>query len=327
VSYRVIILHRPLKFTNPSLTVTVVTEEYIQRFESALQEAGFDARLVDVLDDIEDVLQTFDPRSTLIFNCCEGTDDDPNGYDPITGLLEKYGFGYTGASDPVLAWSHDKANMKARLVEHGIPTPKYAICHNGIPQAWDTFPALVKPANQHGSFGITRASVVDSPESLAAQVKDVHETWKKAALVEDFIDGMEIRVYMLGNDEIEVLPLYATYYDAMPDYHDHLFGYENKWGEESANALLTYALPPKLPDDLQALIVKAAVDGYRACEARDYGTVDIRVRDGIPYVLDVNQNPDISDGYSFADAAKAGGYDYPTLLAKIVRYAAERLPK
>jgi len=225
----------------------------------------------------------------------------------------------------VLAWSYDKANTKTRLVAHNIPTPEYAICSDGDSRSWTIFPALVKPVNQHGSFGITRASVVDTPEQLEARVREVYATWGQPALVEDFIDGPEYRVYILGNEPLEILPLYATYYDAAPDYHDHIWGYDNKWTESGNNDILRYELPPVIDPDLQARVEKAATESYRVCEARDYGTVDIRVRDNIPYVLDMNQNPDISEGYSFAQAAQAGGCNYSELLAKIVLLAAERL--
>jgi D-alanine-D-alanine ligase len=327
MNFQVIILYRKLMFQDTTLEKTVVNHEIMIRFEKTLQSAGFDARLLDVGEGIAEVLKQYDPCKTVYFNCCEGTDDDPNGYDPITALLESAGYVYTGASDPVLAWSYNKVNMKNRLVEHGIPTPEFAYCTDGDSRNWTTFPALVKPVNQHGSFGITRASVVDTPEQLEERVRYVYERWKKPALVEDFIDGPEYRVYILGNETLEILPLYATYYDNAPDYHDHIWGYDNKWTEFGTNDILRYELPPKLDAAMQARIEKAASDGYRVCEARDYGTVDIRVRDGIPYVLDMNQNPDISEGYSFAQAAEAGGCSYADLIGKIVMLAAERLPK
>jgi D-alanine-D-alanine ligase len=327
MTFQVIVLHRALKFADPELVNTVITEDFMKRFEESIRTAGFNTRSVRVEDDIETVLKDFDPAKTVYFNCCEGADDDPNGYDPITGLLEGAGYTYTGACDPVLVWSYDKENTKKRLVKHNIPTPDYAICLDGDSRSWKTFPALVKPVNQHGSFGITRASVVDTPDELETRVREVHATWGQTALVEDFIDGPEYRVYILGNEQLEVLPLYATYYDAAPDYHDHIWGYENKWTESGTNDILRYELPAVVSAELQAEIERVATESYRICEARDYGTVDIRVRDGVPYVLDVNQNPDISEGYSFAQSAQAGGCTYPELLGKIVLLAAERLPK
>lgn len=325
MDYQVIILYRPLMFHDPAMEKTVVNHDIMVRFEQTLRSAGFDAHLLDVGDDIADVLTKFDPSSTVYFNCCEGTDDDPNGYDPITALLESRGYVFTGASDPVLKWSHNKMNMKNRLVENNIPTPDFAYCEDGDSRGWSIFPALVKPVNQHGSFGITRASVVDTPEQLETRVRYVYDTWKMPALVEDFIDGAEYRAYILGNHTLEVLPLYATFYDAAPDYHDHIWGYDNKWTETGTNDILRYELPPKIDTELQARIEKAATDSYRVCEARDYGTVDIRVRNGVPYVLDMNQNPDISEGFSFAQAAEAGGCTYAELIGKIVLHAAERL--
>jgi D-alanine-D-alanine ligase len=326
VTFQVVVLHRPLTFSDPSLIETVMTEQTIEYFDAALKTAGLDPLVLPVGDDIARDLDQFDHTRTVYFNCCEGIDDDPNGYDPITALLEELGCVFTGAADPVLVRSFHKGDMKTRLVGNNIPTPEYALCTDGDSRGWDIFPALVKPVNQHGSFGISRASVVDTPEQLEARVRHVYDCWKQPALVEDFIDGPEYRVFILGNGHLEILPLYATYYDAAPDYHDHLWGYDNKWTEHGTNDILRYALPPTLDADVQARIETAALDGYRVCEARDYGAVDIRVRDGIPYVLDVNQNPDITDGGSFAQAAAACGCSYPELLAKIVLLASQRLP-
>jgi D-alanine-D-alanine ligase len=327
VSYQVVVLHRPLTFKDQSLVKTVTTDEVAERFENSIRSAGFSVITVAVGENIEAVLEKFDRKHTVFFNCCEGTDDDPNGYDPITGLLERCGYAYTGASDPVLLWSFDKTNMKNRLIEHNIPTPKHGIYVDGDSREWSVFPALVKPANQHGSFGINPTSVVHTPDELEQQVLKVYQTYKSAALVEDFIDGPEFRVYITGNEELDIYPLYGTYYDAEPDIRERIWSYENKWAEVQSNPVLRHELPSVLEGDLQARIEEAAAKSYRAIEARDYGTVDIRVRDSIPYVLDANQNPDISEGYSFAQAAEAGGRDYPALLRRIIELAAERLPE
>src|SRR5687768_11295328 len=177
MTFQVIVLHRALKFADPALVNTVITEEFMMRFEESLKTAGFNTGSVRVEDDIATILKGFDPAKTVYFNCCEGADDDPNGYDPITGLLEAAGYVYTGACDPVLVWSYDKENTKKRLVKHNIPTPEYAICSDGDSRSWTTFPAFVKPVNQHGSFGITRASVVDTPDQLETRVREVYATW------------------------------------------------------------------------------------------------------------------------------------------------------
>jgi D-alanine-D-alanine ligase len=326
LSYQVVVLHRPLKMYDRELKKDVPDEVSFPKFAASLESAGFRVHLLCAGDDIASQLDAYDCTKTIFFNCCEGTEENPNGYDPITCLLEEGNYVYTGATDATLKWSFDKSITKVRLVHHQIPTPRYAIYQDGDSRAWDIFPSLVKPVNQHGSFGITRASVVDSSAELEEQVTRVYQTWGKAALVEDFIDGPEYRVYILGNEILEILPLYGTWYDASPDYHDHIWGFENKWGEQSDQSL-RHELPAILDPALETAIKEAAATSYRICEARDYGTVDIRVRDGRPYVLDVNQNPDISEGFSFAQAAEAGGCSYPELLARIVLLATERLPR
>jgi D-alanine-D-alanine ligase len=327
--FEVVIVHRVLHYIDPLNNQPDNSLQTVVGMPKALQKAGIKASLLLVESDIEERLKAYDPATTIFFNTCEGEDDNPNWYDPITSLLERLGLNCTGARDEILQGSQDKRIMKEQLLRGGVSTPDYEICADGKLNGWGRFPALVKPANQHGSFGITRTSVVDSYADLKRQVEEVLDTWKGPALIEDFIDGAEYRAYMVGNgDHIEIMPLYATIYDAVPDHHDRLFGFDNKWKAEACevNELLHYELPAKLSPEMQTLIEREAKAAYRAVEARDWGACDIRVRDGVPYVLDANQNADISEGYSFATAAAAGGITYPELLKKVVLHAAERLP-
>jgi D-alanine-D-alanine ligase len=327
--FQVVILHRVLHFIDPLTEKPDDSLATVVGMPKALKKAGIEASLLLVEDDIEQRLQAYDPAATIFFNTCEGEDDNPNWYDPITSILERLGLTCTGARDEILQGSQDKAIMKAQLIQGGVSTPDYEICVDGQLNGWRRFPALVKPANQHGSFGINRTSVVDSYSELKRQVECVLDEWKSPALIEDFIDGAEYRAYMVGNDDdIEIMPLYATIYDAVPDHHDRLFGFDNKWKAEACpvNELLNYELPARLSPEMQTRIEQEAKAAYRAVGSRDYGACDIRVRDGIPYVLDANQNADISEGYSFAAAAAAGGITYPELLKKVVLHTAARLP-
>lgn len=321
-SYKVLIAYRPFSIDDPALLQTVASDETIQIVHDSLAAAGFDAEIVCVGRDIETVLRGYDPRETLIFNYCDGFQDDPTGYDPVTRLFEDLGFAYTGARDAVLVSSQDKATIKAVLVAHDVPTPVYRICETA-PEDWTHFPALVKPSRKHGSLGITPESVVETPEALARQVRRVVEEWQQPALVEEFIDGVEYRVSLWGNGHVETLPLMSITYFPIPGRQYGLKDFQTKWEEIG----LKMDIPAQVEPALKRRIEETAIAAYHACEMRDYGGIDIRVRDDTPYVIDPNANADISDVSNFIRVAKAAGYDYSMMLARIVRLAAERIPR
>ncbi|MEO8613186.1 MAG: ATP-grasp domain-containing protein [Chloroflexota bacterium] len=322
VPYQVLIAYRPFHIDDPNLAQTVATDATIQAAFEALQQAGFDVSVLSVGADIANVLRHYDPRHTVIFNYCDGFDDDPTGYDPVTGIFERLGFAYTGAHDAILLSSQDKGRTKVIMEREHISTPTYRIYEQADVNGWNIFPALVKPVRKHGSLGITPESVVETPEQLARQVGRVLNEWQQPALVEDFIDGTEYRVSVWGNAALEVLPLMSIQFLPMPERPYGMKDFDTKWLEHG----MQIDIPAKVEPGLLTRIEQVAMQAFRALEMRDYGGIDIRVRDGIPYVIDPNANADICDVSSFSQMARAAGYDYATVLARIVGLAAERIP-
>lgn len=306
---------------------TIVSQEAVDRMRRGLSAIGIQATPVVIRLDIAGPLKKFDPNEYVIFNWCEGLDRDPNAYDVFPPVFEELGFVYTGADTWALRATQNKAFTKSLLLQHKIPTPVSKIYDRAVLNGWRRFPALVKPANEHCSFGITRESVVDSPQQLKDRVQYVLDTWKEPALVEDFIDGIEYNVGIWGNGELSVLPIGAIDYSAFPDYHDRLCTFDAKWNPESdAYRLTGVQCPAPLDPALKRRIEKTALKAHAALRLRDYGRIDIRVRNGVPYVLDVNANPDITMEGGFARSARAAGYDYGQMTAKILNFAALRMP-
>ena len=306
---------------------TQVSDEAITRMSRGLNAIGIEATPVAIHRDVAGPIKGFNPRQYVIFNWCEGLGDNPNAYDAIPPVLESLGFAYTGADAWSLATSQNKAVTKKILLEYKIPTPVSKIYDRAVLNGWRRFPALVKPANEHCSFGIARESVVDTPQQLKERVQYVLDTWKEPALVEDFIDGVEYNVGLWGNGELEALPIGAIDYSAFPDYHDRLCTFDAKWNPESDAYRLTGVQCPALIEPaLKRRIERVALKTYRALKLRDYGRIDIRVRNGVPYVLDVNANPDITMEGGFARSARAAGYDYGSMTAHILDFAARRMP-
>lgn len=324
--FKAVILYTVLKDWTPD--DTAVSDEAITRMQRGLRAVGLDVTPVPVHDDVAAALRGLDPRETVVFNWCEGFGADPNAYDVVPPILEQLGFAYTGADAWSLHASQLKEMTKALLLQHKIPTPVSKLYDRAALNGWRRYPALVKPAHEHCSFGITRESIVDTPQQLKERVQYVLDTWKGPALVEDFIDGVEYNVAVWGNDELQVLPIGAIDYAIFPDYHDRLCSFDAKWNPESdAYRLTGVRCPAVLDRTLQRRIERVALKTYRALRLRDYGRIDMRVRAGVPYVLDVNANPDITMEGGLARSARVAGYDYGQMTARILRLAAERMPR
>jgi len=325
-TFKAVILYSIL--TNWTPDDTIVSDEAVLRMQRGLRAIGVDATAVGVRGrDIAAYLKDFDPRETVVFNWCEGLDADPNDYFTATRVLDELGFAYTGADARALLLSQNKEETKVALLQQKIPTPVSKLYDRAVLNGWRRYPALVKPAHEHCSFGITRDAVVDSPQQLKDRVQYVLDTWKCPALVEDFIDGVEYNVSVWGQgDDLSVLPIGAIDYSVFPDYHDRLCSFDAKWNPDSEAYRLTgVRCPAEIDPALKRRIEKTALKTYKAIGLRDYGRIDMRVRNGVPYVLDVNANPDITMEGGLARSGRVAGYDYGQFAARLLTFAAQRM--
>lgn len=325
LDYQAVILYSVFSDWTPD--DTQVSDEAVARMRRGLNSLGMEVTPVAVRRDVAGALKPFDPRDLVIFNWCEGLDGDPNAYDAVPPILEELGFAYTGSAAWSLHVTQHKGLTKQILLESKIPTPVSKVYDRAVLNGWRRYPAIVKPANEHCSFGITRDSVVDSAQQLKDRVQYVLDTWKGPALVEDFIDGIEYNVSVWGNGQLSVLPLAAIDYSIFADYHDRLCSFDAKWNPESdAYRLTGVQCPAPVEPVLRRRIERVAMKAYQALRLRDYGRIDIRVRNGVPYVLDVNANPDFTMEGGLARSARVAGYDYGRLTARILSLASERRP-
>ncbi len=304
-------------------------EQYLTTMADALAHHGHPVELAQVRRDVAGPLCRLDPREQVVFNWCEGLDGVPRSYDRIPPVLEELGFAYTGATAWTLAMTQDKAATKTILDQLNIPTPAWRAFRSPDEiEHWDIFPAIVKPAAEHCSFGITDGAVVSDIEQLRERVATIVEMYGGQALVEDFIEGREFNVSIWGNGRPAPLPLYEIDFSAIPDPRHRLVDFDAKWTKGSYSFEHTPArCPAEVDDDLAERIRGVAMGAYRALRLRDYGRIDMRVRDRQPYVLDVNSNPDITIDGGFAKTAAAAGYDYGAAISRIINFAAHRKPQ
>jgi D-alanine-D-alanine ligase len=188
------------------------------------------------------------------------------------------------------------------------------------------FPLIVKPVREDGSVGISSKSVVYDEAQLRARVAEIVTTLRQPCLVEQFVAGRELNVALFGYPAARVLPLSEIDFSALPPDCPPIVCYEAKWSEGSVEDIGTRpVLHPQLPNNVAARVRRVAVEAFRAIGMRDYGRVDVRLgHNGIPYVIDVNPNCDLSPHAGMARAAAAVGMDYSALVKLLVRYALRR---
>lgn len=293
---------------------------------NALKAIGhpvMDARLDK--SDLSTVLKDHRPDEVIVFNCCEDVPGILHSCHLGARQLETFGFTFTGSDSASLLLSQDKRRVKRRLLKEKIPTPSWEALTSSIGILWNRFPAIVKPAFEHCSYGITRESVVQTHAELSRRVKEVLYTFRQPVIVEEFIDGREFHVGVIGNGSPCVLPPGEIDYSDFRDIHDRLCTYESNFDEDSLAYRLT---APKMACDLKETelckLKDVVIRAYNAIGCRDYARMDIRLRDGIFYVLDVNPNADISPKTSLALGAEEMGFSYCQFGSILVNLAAQR---
>lgn len=263
----------------------------------------------------------------LVFNLCEGLWGDSHKELHAAALLELTGRPFTGSGPLTLGLTQDKLRTKQLLLANGLTTPPYLLAPCGQPLPAEPglrYPLIVKPRSEDASHGISEASVVDDFPALREQVDYVHRSYRQDALVEEFIDGREINVAILGNGATAtVLPLSEILFDR--EQIRPIVSYAGKWLEGTPGwAGTAPSCPAQLPETAAAAIRAAALAAYRIMGCRDYARIDTRLRDGIPYILEVNANPDISAEVGLARSAGAAGLTYPDLIGQILAAALRR---
>ena len=264
----------------------------------------------------------------LFFNLTEsyaGDDTMDMNLAAYLDLLEKP---YTGAGPHALYLAQDKSLAKKIFAFHGIRTPFFATSYKGkLDHSHDiAFPLIVKPCSEDGSIGIDSSSVVGSVKELMERIHYIHEEFDAPALIEEYIEGREMYVGVIGNDNAEALPIVELDLSKLPDGTPRIAAAEVKWGKGTqAYRDTKSAIATDLMEESIAALQQTAVAAYQALELRDYGRVDMRLQhDGRVHVIEVNPNPWLSSKAEFAMAARKSGRTYSQLVAEIVELAVAR---
>ncbi len=329
---RIAVLHNvdyedSLPETDPAWAARAEVGRVAEAVAAALTEAGHDAQVVAVDGDLASLRDTLvELDADCVFNLCESMVGDARLESALPLLLELLGIPFTGSPPEALSFGLRKDRVKQRLEAAGIPTPAGRVLVRPDDPCDLSFPLIVKPVREDGSVGIWSTSVVRDVAALRRAVDAVVTSLRQPCLVEEFVDGREFNVALLGHPTPRVLPLSEIDFTGLPADAPRIVSYDAKWSSGSVDDLGTVpVLHPSLPGAVAARVRRVATEAFRAVGVRDYGRVDVRLATtGVPYVVDVNPNCDLSPNAGMARAAAAVGIDYGALVGLLVRYALRR---
>jgi D-alanine-D-alanine ligase len=312
-------------------TITPI-EEY-EILTKRLKEAGFRAYSLNITDDIQLLIQNLiKNKPDVIFNFVELFKENPRYEMNIVGVYELLKIPYTGAPPITLANCQNKVLAKRLFKNADLNTPDFVLIENPTARLSHNlnFPLIVKPAFEDASVGIDNDAIVDNNAQLKKRAVYVFEHFNQPVLAEEFIKGRELNVAIMGDKEIEALPISEIDFSEMPEHLHNIVSYQAKWDPHHEAYHKTIPIcPAQLPPGITAEAKQMAKKAFRLMGCRDYARVDIRLsEDNNLYVLEVNPNPDLTESAGFMRSAETAGFSYLETLKKIIEYAILRkIPK
>ncbi len=300
----------------------------IDSIKKVLSKKYYSVEVLGINRDVRSAIKSILAYSPdAIFNFVESIEGNSNYESYIAGVFDLLEIPYTGNSSNTLANCLSKSRTKEILQSHGIRTPKHIIVDiNQIPSKEEfklKFPVILKLAREDASIGISEFSVVYKYADFVTRLEYLFTSFNQEVIVEEYIDGRELNVAILGN---QLLPISEITFDTLPDSLPKIVTYEAKWSQDSVYFKSTIPkCPAVLDDQLKEKIEKMALASYEALECRDYARIDFRLNQkNIPYVIEVNPNPDISPDTGFVRSASYAGIKYEELLYRISTFALTR---
>jgi len=310
------------------LTRTLDKKEVEDEVAETLEKLGHEATL-HVLDGSTKSLHAVARIDCdLVFNLAESFGGNDTADYCIAAYLELLDKRITGAGSRGLLYGQDKGVAKKILEFHGIHTPVFARSFRGrLDFSHDLeFPVIVKPAREDGSIGIEFNAVVSSIRELMERIDWLHANFDSPVLIEEYVEGREMYVGVIGNDNPIALPVIELDLSKLPEGRPRIAGAEVKWGKGTrAYRDTKSAVAEDLPEETMALLQQTAVAVFQALELRDYARIDMRLRpDGRVAVIEANPNPWLASKAEFAMAARKSGRNYTQLIEELVDLAMAR---
>ncbi len=294
----------------------------VREVQQVLRRAGHEPVLIPVhLGDVHWLRRV--QRCDLLFNLCEGVNGLARFEDYVVGALELTRTPFTGCPAWPVTICHRKHIANTLLAAAGVPVPPFVLARGTAPPTGLRYPVIVKPSGEDASVGIDAGAVCATRKALRERIAQVQANWDEV-LVQEYVPGRELNVGFVGRD---VLPISEIDFHRMPPGTWPIVTYAAKWDTGSAEDLGTEPrCPAELTPELSKRVLQAARLAWETlAHGQGYGRVDLRVTDqGEVYVLEVNPNPDLSSDAGLARMAAAKGWDYDTLVLKVVEEAMHR---
>jgi D-alanine-D-alanine ligase len=309
-------------------------EKYRTEYDvkSALLALGHEVEVVGVYDDLSPMRKVVEEwKPHIAFNLLEDFAGISAFDYYVVSFFELLRLAYTGCSPRGLLLGRDKALSKKLLTFHHINTPRFMV----YPVARKTkrahrlrFPVIVKSLMEEGSVGIARASVVETEAEMLERVKLIHERLHGDAIAEEYIDGRELYVTVLGNQRLEILPIRELVFDEAAPGEPRVATYRVKWNEDYRKRWgINYQFARSFPDGMEEKIVRLCKRIYRTLDMNGYARVDLRLTaDNELYVLEVNPNPGIARDEDATLSAIKAGMSYEEFIQRIVGLGLARRP-
>ena len=296
----------------------------------ALLENGYEVRLLGLYDDVRMLLdEVAEFKPDVVFNLVETFHQVTRLDKNIAAVIELLGVPCTGASSYNLALCNDKGLCRKLLRFHRVRGPRFHIFHQGhkvwLPRTLK-LPCIVKPLTEEASRGISQASVVDDEKGLVERVQMIHERFRMDAIVEEYIDGRELYVSIIGDQRLRVLPARELSFGQLPSDEPRIATYKAKWDDAYRERWgIQDGFAGALDNVLEQRIHDLCKRSYRALNLRSYARFDLRVTPaGVVHVIEANANPCIARNDELANSALKAGISYPALIRMVVRQALQR---
>lgn len=302
--------------------ITAWKTEYDVAF--AIEHLGHETRIVGIAEELASIrrhLGNWKPH--IVFNLLEEFRGQSIYVPYLLGYLELAGQAFTGCNPSALIVADNKPLMKKILRYHKIPSPDFAVFPRGKvvrPRQKLSYPMIVKSSADHGSVGVSQASVVYDEEALRERVAFVHQNLNSGAIAEEYIEGRELYIGILGNRRLDALPIWEMHFGSLTDNAPRIATEKIKWDLAYRDKIgLTTRAAKNLPDATRQSMIKMAKRAYRILGLNGYARMDFRLReDGKIFLLEPNPNPDLAHDEDFAESAHSVGIHYDDLIQRII---------
>jgi len=289
-----------------------------------LKRLGHDVETLAVYDNVTAIVEKLKSSAPdVVFNLSESFYHDRAHEPNIPALLELMNVRYTGSGPDALLLCKDKALAKKVLAFHRVRSPHFVVSHRGHPLSRlrrFTFPALVKPVCEESSDGISRESFARDEGEAIERARFIHQKFGCDALIEEYVEGRELYISVLGNNRLTVFPPREIFFEQVPEdipkfatFHAKWNrGYRKKWGIKNGSA-------KPMPDGVEEHLANLGRKVYRLLKIRGFGRIDVRLTaTGEVFVIEANPNPSLAADEDFAQSAGAAGVGYDALIQEIL---------